>query len=87
MARTRRTISAREKYETKKAEVDKLRDKLAKAEDELKELEKKVDEEKKKELLELIMSSGKSESEIKEFFGKTEKNAPENGCGRIKKPR
>lgn len=72
MARTRRTISAREKYETKKAEVDKLRDKLAKAEDELKELEKKVDEEKKKELLELIMSSGKSESEIKEFFGKTE---------------
>lgn len=33
---------------------------------------KKVDEEKKKELLELIMSSGKSESEIKEFFGKTE---------------
>jgi len=72
MARTRRVISAAEKLAAKQAEVEKLRDKLTKAEEELKALELKADEEKKKELLDMIMSSGKTEEEIKAFFGKEE---------------
>lgn len=69
MPRTRRTISIAEKLESKKAEIKKLEEKLAKAQGELKELEAKADAEKKKELLELIMKSDKTEKEIKEFFG------------------
>ena len=67
MARTRRTISITEKIEAKKAEIAKLQEKLEKAEGELKELEAKADAEKKKELLELIMKSDKTEEE---FFSK-----------------
>lgn len=70
MARTRRTITITEKINTKKAEVDKLREKLDKAENELKELEAKANEAKRKELVDMIMKSGKSEEEIKAFFEK-----------------
>lgn len=70
MARTRRTISVQEKLEAKQAEVKKLQEKLDKATEELKALELKADEAKKKELLDMIMSSGKTEEEIKQFFGK-----------------
>ena len=70
MARTRRTISITEKIEAKKAEIAKVEDKLAKLQNELKELQTKADAEKKKELLDLIMKSDKTEDEIKEFFGK-----------------
>lgn len=68
MARTRRTISITEKIEAKKAEIAKVEDKLAKLQNELKELQIKADAEKKKELLDLIMKSDKTEDEIKEFF-------------------
>lgn len=68
MARTRRTISITEKIEAKKAEIAKVEEKLAKLQNELKELQIKADAEKKKELLDLIMKSDKTEDEIKEFF-------------------
>lgn len=70
MARTRRTISITEKIEAKKAEIVKVEEKLAKLQNELKELQTKADAEKKKELLDMILSSGKTEDEIKEFFSK-----------------
>ena len=70
MARTRRTISITEKIEAKKAEIAKTEDKLAKLQNELKELQTKADAEKKKELLDMILSSGRTEDEIKEFFSK-----------------
>lgn len=70
MARTRRTISITEKIEAKKAEIAKVEEKLAKLQNELKELQTKADAEKKKELLDMILSSGKTEDEIKEFFSK-----------------
>lgn len=70
MARARRTISITEKIETKKAEIAKVEEKLAKLQNELKELQTKADAEKKKELLDLIMNSDKTEDEIKEFFSK-----------------
>ena len=70
MARTRRTISITEKIEAKKAESAKVEEKLAKLQNELKELQTKADAEKKKELLDLIMKSDKTEDEIKEFFSK-----------------
>lgn len=70
MARTRRTISITEKIEAKKAEIAKVEEKLAKLQNELKELQTKADAEKKKELLDLIMNSDKTEDEIKEFFSK-----------------
>ena len=70
MARTRRTISIQEKLDAKKAEVAKAEERLAKLQSELKELEAKADAEKKKELLDMIMKSGKSDDEIKAFFEK-----------------
>lgn len=70
MARTRRTISITEKIEAKKAEIAKVEEKLAKLQNELKEFQTKADAEKKKELLDMILSSGKTEDEIKEFFSK-----------------
>lgn len=70
MARTRRTISITEKIEAKKAEIAKVEEKLAKLQNELKEPQTKADAEKKKELLDLIMNSDKTEDEIKEFFSK-----------------
>ena len=66
----RRTITIEEKISTKKAEIAKLQERLDKAEGELKELELKADEAKKKELVDMILKSGKSEEEIKEFFSK-----------------
>ena len=47
MARARRTISITEKIETKKAEIAKVEEKLAKLQNELKELQTKADAEKK----------------------------------------
>ena len=70
MARTRRTISITEKIEAKKAEIAKVEERLAKLQNELKELEVRADAEKKKELLDMILSSGWTEDEIKEFFSK-----------------
>ena len=70
MARTRRTISITEKIEAKKAEIAKVEEMLAKLQNELKELEVRADAEKKKELLDMILSSGRTEDEIKEFFSK-----------------
>lgn len=66
--RTRRKISVQEKLAAKQAEVAKLQDKLAKAQAELEVLQAKADEEKKAELLDMIINSGKSEEEIREFF-------------------
>lgn len=70
MARTRRVVPVSEKIEAKKAEIAKVEEKLAKLQNELKELQIKADAEKKKELLDMILSSGKTEDEIKEFFSK-----------------
>lgn len=70
MARTRRVVPVSEKIEAKKAEIAKVEEKLAKLQNELKELQIKADAEKKKELLDLIMKSDKTEDEIKEFFSK-----------------
>ena len=70
MARTRRVVPVSEKIEAKKAEIAKVEEKLAKLQNELKELQIKADAEKKKELLDLIMNSDKTEDEIKEFFSK-----------------
>lgn len=74
MARTRRVIPVSEKIDAKKTEIAKLEAKLSKAREELKVLEDKATAEKKKGLVDMILKSGKSDEEIKEFFGVAEKD-------------
>ena len=68
MARTRRTIPIAEKIEAQQQKVDRLQAKLDKEKAKLDNLQQQKDKVGKKELVDLMLNSGKTAEEIKAFL-------------------